>query len=164
DPTVPPDRLTFITEDSDLNLLLTTGAFRDAVAAMSCRLLDLDSASPAVELEPETRLEVSQAGDPLCYINYTSGTTGRPKGVIGTPSSICTLLEVCLPLYGVTARDHVYQGMTFSFDFSIEEVWHTWGMGATLVAGPNDHRRFGPGLADFLDEHKISVLCCTPTL
>jgi non-ribosomal peptide synthetase-like protein len=164
DPTLPPDRLAFIAEDSALNLLLTTVSFQAAVAGMSCRLLDLDAASPAVELESDSRPAVADEGDSLGYINYTSGTTGRPKGVMVNHSSICNLLEVCLPLYGVTARDRVYQGMTFSFDFSIEEVWHTWGTGATLVAGPNDHRRFGPGLADFLDEHRVTVLCCTPTL
>jgi non-ribosomal peptide synthetase-like protein len=164
DPSLPPDRLTFIAEDSALTLLLTAASFQTAVAGMSCRLLELEAASPAIELESDDRLVLPEVGDPLCYIIYTSGTTGRPKGVMINHSSICNLLEVCLPLYGVTAQDRVYQGITLSFDFSIEEIWHAWGMGATLVAGPNDHRRLGAGLADFLDEQRINVLCCTPTL
>ncbi|HEV3257006.1 MAG TPA: amino acid adenylation domain-containing protein, partial [Gemmataceae bacterium] len=164
DPTIPPERITYITEDSALGLLLTTASFRDAIAGVTCRVLDLDAAAPAVGLESDDRLAVPADGDALCYINYTSGTTGRPKGVMINQSSICNLLDVCLPLYGVTAQDRVYQGMSFSFDFSTEEVWHTFAMGATLVAGPNDHRRFGPGLPDFLDEHQVTVLCCTPTL
>jgi non-ribosomal peptide synthetase-like protein len=164
DATFPSDRVAFIAEDAGLAVLLTTTAFREAVAVVTCRTLALDAIAPAVAAESDTRLTAADAGDALCYINYTSGTTGRPKGVVINHSSICNLIEVCLPIYGVTAADRVYQGMTFAFDFSIEEVWHTFATGATLIAGPNDHRRLGPGLADFLDEHKISVLCCTPTL
>ena len=53
-----------------------------------------------------------------------------------------------------------YQGMTIAFDFSIEEIWPTWAVGATLVAGPNDRRRLGAELADFLDRARITVLYC----
>ncbi|MFC5066379.1 AMP-binding protein, partial [Actinomycetospora atypica] len=54
--------------------------------------------------------------------------------------------------------------MTISFDFSVEEIWPTWAVGATLVAGPTDERRLGADLADFLDEARITVLYCVPTL
>ncbi len=54
--------------------------------------------------------------------------------------------------------------MTIAFDFSIEEIWPTLIAGATLVAGPTDSRRLGPGLADFLEQQRITVLCCVPTL
>ena len=87
-----------------------------------------------------------------------------PKGVAVNQSNICQFLKSCDPIYGVTAADRVYQGMTLAFDFSIEEIWPTFKAGATLVAGPNDHRRFGTGLNDFLIEQRISVICCVPTL
>ena len=54
--------------------------------------------------------------------------------------------------------------MTLAFDFSIEEVWPTFAAGATLVAGPTDHRRLGAGLTEFLIEQQITVLACVPTL
>ena len=40
------------------------------------------------------------------------------------------------PIYKVTSEDRVYQGMTISFDFHIEEIWPAWVAGATLIAGP----------------------------
>ncbi|WP_157937135.1 AMP-binding protein, partial [Geodermatophilus chilensis] len=67
-------------------------------------------------------------------------------------------------LYGVEPSDRVYQGMTIAFDFSIEEIWPTWAVGATLVAGPTDGRRVGSGLADFLEEHQITMIYCVPTV
>src|SRR6202047_3856989 len=54
--------------------------------------------------------------------------------------------------------------MTLAFDFSVEEVWPTFAAGATLVAGPIDHRRLGAGLDDFLLEQEVPGLCCVPPL
>src|SRR5690606_3281447 len=79
-------------------------------------------------------------------------------------SSICNFLDVVPGVYDVQESDRVYQGMTIAFDFAIEEIWPTWSVGATLVAGPTDSRRLGAELADFLDEERITVLYCVPTL
>ena len=67
-------------------------------------------------------------------------------------------------VYDVRAHDRVYQGMTISFDFSIEEIWPTFAAGATLVVGPTDSRRIGAELGDFLADAGVTVLCCVPTL
>src|SRR5205807_194042 len=130
---------------------------------LPCQVLFLDSAT-SIGLEPAGRLKIVNQDDALCYIIYTSGTTGRPKGVGITQASICNFLAACMPIYEVGAADRVYQGMTLAFDFSIEEIWPTFAAGATLVAGPIDHRRLGAGLTDFLIEQNITVLCCVPTL
>ncbi len=164
DPSFPADRVGFIADDASLRVLLTTASFEAAIAGVSCRKVFHDRDARQIAFEKTTRLEIPCRGDALCYIIYTSGTTGRPKGVAVNQSNICQFLKSCEPIYGVTAADRVYQGMTIAFDFSIEEIWPTFKAGATLVAGPNDHRRFGAGLNDFLIEQRISVVCCVPTL
>jgi len=164
DQSFPRERIAFVAEDAKLDMLLTVGGFRQLVEGVGCRVLDLDWASEAIALEPTRRLALSESGDSLCYIIYTSGTTGRPKGVAINHSSIVNFLNACLPIYAVKPSDRVYQGMTLAFDFSVEEIWPTFAAGATLVAGPDDHRKFGSALADFLIQQQISVMCCVPTL
>ena len=114
------------------------------------------SASPHLAAAPIGRPEVGlgdgEHGDPTAYVIYTSGSSGRPKGVEVAQSSICNFLDVVPEVYDVRPSDRVYQGMTIAFDFSIEEIWPTWSVGATLVAGPTDSRRLGAELADFLDD------------
>ena len=163
DTSFPADRLAFIAEDADLSLLITTRSFQAATQDLSCPLLFLDTA-PEIAAEPSSRLKILSGDDALAYIIYTSGTTGRPKGVAVNQANIRNFLSACLPIYDVAASDRVYQGMTLAFDFSIEEIWPTFAAGATLVAGSNDHRRLGAGLTDFLNEQKITVLACVPTL
>jgi non-ribosomal peptide synthetase-like protein len=166
DPSFPGDRIAFIAEDADLQMLVTTSELADRVAEVACRVLALDTEAAAIAQEPETRLDGPEVGggQALCYIIYTSGTTGRPKGVAINHANICNFLRVCTPIYGVGPDDRVYQGMTISFDFSIEEIWPTWSVGATLVAGPTGCQRLGSALADFLVTQEISVLYCVPTL
>jgi len=164
DPAFPAERIAFIAGDAGLGALVTTANFGDAAAGMQCPVLALDHDRAAIAAEPDARPAVAIGSDALCYILYTSGTTGRPKGVGVTHANICNFLRACTPIYGVTVGDKVYQGMTLAFDFSVEEIWPTFAAGATLVAGPTDHRRFGSGLWEFLVEQRITVVCCVPTL
>ncbi|HEY7427377.1 MAG TPA: Pls/PosA family non-ribosomal peptide synthetase [Gemmataceae bacterium] len=160
----PRERIAFLAADAELDLLATTSAFADSVAGAGCKTIFLDRDAATIASQPSQRLLVPDEEDALCYIIYTSGSTGRPKGVAVNHSSVCNFLSVCMPIYGVGPGDRVYQGMTISFDFSIEEIWPTFAAGATLVAGPTDHRRLGPALAEFLIAQRVSVLCCVPTL
>jgi amino acid adenylation domain-containing protein len=164
DPTLPPERVAFIAEDAGLRLLVTTAEFGPATAGVTCPVLAVDAEAEAVAAQPATRPGLPAQADPLCYIIYTSGSTGRPKGVAVTHANVCNFLSVCTPVYGVTAADRVYQGMTIAFDFSVEEIWPTFAAGATLVVGPTDHRRLGAGLVDFLTEHRVTMLYGVPTL
>ncbi|MEU6077018.1 amino acid adenylation domain-containing protein [Micromonospora sp. NPDC047074] len=164
DPGSPSDRVAYIAEDSAVDLTLTSSALADRVGDRPA--LVVDGCAAELAAAPHGRPELTGDGtrDPGAYVIYTSGSSGRPKGVEVAQSSICNFLDVVPGVYDVRPTDRVYQGMTIAFDFAIEEIWPTWSVGATLVAGPNDSRRLGAELADFLDEARVTVLYCVPTL
>jgi non-ribosomal peptide synthetase-like protein len=168
DPASPPDRIGYITEDADVDFLLTSRDLAAAATGLRCPVLNLDVSTRTLAAEPRSRpdlaLDDAADQDPPAYIIYTSGSSGRPKGVEVAQSSICNFLDVVPSVYDVRPDDRVYQGMTISFDFSIEEIWPTWAVGATLVVGPIDSRRLGAELADFLDETMVTIFYCVPTL
>ncbi|MFJ6215197.1 Pls/PosA family non-ribosomal peptide synthetase [Streptomyces sp. NPDC092296] len=166
DPASPADRVAYIAADAGADLVVTTSDLAAATAGVSCRVVALDACAPELAAAPATRPEPpgSADGDPLAYIMYTSGSSGRPKGVEIAQSSICNFLDIVPGTYDIQPHDRVYQGMTISFDFSVEEIWPTWSVGATLVAGSGDSGRLGAELADFLAEREITVLYCVPTL
>ena len=164
DPAAPAERLQFIAEDSDLGLMITTSDLAAPADGLPCPALRLDEVAGELAGQPSRRPALEPVGDPVCYVIYTSGSSGRPKGVEIAQSSICNFIGIVPRLYGVRPTDRVYQGMTIAFDFSIEEIWPTWAVGATLVAGPTDGRRVGSGLADFLEEQRITMVYCVPTV
>ncbi|MEN3541004.1 Pls/PosA family non-ribosomal peptide synthetase [Microbispora sp. ZYX-F-249] len=164
DPQSPPDRVGYILGDAGADLVLTTSDRSLTVVALGHRVLELDACA-GLAAAPVTRPPDGAADDdPVAYVMYTSGSSGRPKGVEVAQSSIRNFLDVVPGLYGVRPHDRVYQGMTISFDFSIEEIWPTWSAGAALVAGPAGLPQFGAELADFLDQSGITILYCVPTL
>ncbi|MGY0004237.1 Pls/PosA family non-ribosomal peptide synthetase [Micromonospora sp. I033] len=164
DPESPADRVAYIAEDSDVDLVVTSSALADRVGDR--RAVVVDACAAELAAAPSDRPDLDRDGvrDPSAYVIYTSGSSGRPKGVEVAQSSICNFLDVVPGAYDVRPEDRVYQGMTIAFDFAIEEIWPTWSVGATLVAGPTDSRRLGAELADFLDEAGITVFYCVPTL
>jgi non-ribosomal peptide synthetase-like protein len=166
DPATPPDRIAYIAENAELDLVLTTSDLEVRTDGLEVEVWALDRLAHELARRPSHRPGARTGGetDPICYIIYTSGSSGRPKGVAVARSSICNFVAVASRVYNVRPDDRVYQGMTISFDFSIEEIWPTFGAGATLIVGPSGFRRLGADLADFLEEHRVNVLYCVPTL
>lgn len=168
DPSAPADRVVYIASDSELSVIITTSAAAPRCDGAAVTIIAVDTLAEQIAREPGERpspaVDSANDPDPICYILYTSGSTGRPKGVLIAQSSICNFINIVPELYGVTPSDRVYQGMVAAFDFSFEEIWPTWAVGATLVAGPTDGRRVGVGLAQFLEDSAITMIYCVPTV
>ena len=163
----PPDRLAYICHDAGVRTVVTCTSLAPALNLVSANLIDVDADAAAITAEPAHRLAPDERGlpvDDLAYIIYTSGSTGRPKGVAIEHPSICNFVRVAAEVYGVTGEDRFYQGMTIAFDFSVEEIWVPWMVGATLVPKPSGGALVGEELRDFLLDRRISGLCCVPTL
>ncbi|SDT80502.1 non-ribosomal peptide synthetase [Actinoplanes derwentensis] len=137
DPDHPDPRLTYLLEDSGAKLLLTDATFADRLPSALPRLrVDVAGGTAVTAVRPEQT--VSAAG--LCYVTYTSGTTGRPKGIAMTHGSLTNLIRwqlrnTCVP---VTGRTFAYASL--SFDVSFQEIFATWTCGGTLVLVNEEER------------------------
>ncbi|MEQ3551119.1 Pls/PosA family non-ribosomal peptide synthetase [Pseudonocardia nematodicida] len=166
----PGDRIDYILHDSAAGLLLTTRSARDAVegigAEVETLVVDGDEAGGIAD-RPATRLDPADRRDGTehpAYLIYTSGSTGRPKGVVIGHPAICNFVRVAADEYGVRGDDRMYQGLTLAFDFSVEEIWTAFLVGATLVPKPPGASMVGEELHDFLAERRVTAMCCVPTL
>ncbi|HEX4247418.1 MAG TPA: Pls/PosA family non-ribosomal peptide synthetase [Pseudonocardia sp.] len=165
----PADRMAYIISDAGVNLVLSLSGVTEKVpvAELGADVAFVDLAARLIDEQDERRLLDVERGATvadLAYIIYTSGSTGRPKGVAIDHPSICNFVRVAAEVYGIRPRDRVYQGLTIAFDFSVEEIWVPWASGATLVPKPAGGSLLGQDLHDFLTGHRVTALCCVPTL
>ncbi|MGD6978682.1 MULTISPECIES: Pls/PosA family non-ribosomal peptide synthetase [Citricoccus] len=163
----PSDRIGYIMEDSGCSRVLTLNHLVNLLPDTSVIALALDTEVPLIKQLPSSRLGEYEKPEPvedLAYIIYTSGSTGRPKGVAIEHPSICNFIRVAAEVYGYERDDRVYQGLTIAFDFSVEEMWVPWMVGATLVPKPSSVSLLGADLEEFLLENRITAMCCVPTL
>jgi non-ribosomal peptide synthetase-like protein len=166
----PPERIGFILSDAGVRFVLSLSHVRDQVEGLedfAAGLVYVDVAAEAISGQDSAGLSEAERGEPvedLAYLIYTSGTTGRPKGVAISHASICNFVRVAAEVYGVQAGDRMYQGMTIAFDFSVEEVWVPWMVGATLVPKPAGPSLLGTELHRFLTDRGVTAMCVVPTL
>ena len=164
DSSFPSEQVTFIAKEAGLRNLITNSAFREKTGTLYCPVIELDRVQESLSVQQEIRPRIKVDPSSLCYIIYTSGTTGQPKGVAVSHTNIVNFLHVVTPIFGMKYNDRVYQGTPVALDRSFKEIWPAWIAGATLVADPVDFQRNDYKLADFLVKHKVTILCCTPTI
>ena len=78
--------------------------------------------------------EALAAADPSlpAYSLYTSGTTGKPKGVVATHGNLAHYLEVARDAYGFNADDIFCSLARYTFSISLFELLSPLAVGGTL--------------------------------
>lgn len=167
DPSYPAERVSFILQDSGANGLVTTADIAWHFADFSGVIVSIDEERTAIAIRTSARLSNDEVrvtpGDPCC-IFYTSGASGRPKGVILEHRNLSYLVEAEAAVFGVRPEDRVYQGGSLPFDLSVEEMWLAFRKGAAVVATSPSMVRAGADLVRFLTEQRVSVLSTVPSV
>nr|WP_276092057.1 Pls/PosA family non-ribosomal peptide synthetase [Streptomyces silvisoli] len=102
------------------------------------------------------------------WVIFTSGTTGRPKGVAVSHRSAAAFVDAEARLFlqdrPLGPGDRVLAGLSVAFDASCEEMWLAWRHGACLVPAPRSLVRTGGDLGPWLVERRITAISTVPTL
>ncbi|MFD5462910.1 Pls/PosA family non-ribosomal peptide synthetase [Kitasatospora sp. NPDC127059] len=102
------------------------------------------------------------------WIIFTSGTTGRPKGVAVTHRSAAAFVDaearIFLRSHPLGPGDRVLAGLSVAFDASCEEMWLAWRHGACLVPAPRSLVKAGTDLGPWLVQRRITAISTVPTL
>jgi long-chain acyl-CoA synthetase len=161
---LPPTDLGFIIKDSGMSGLISSQFFSQALGAIKPLFGDkgvlIMADEPGYLAEPSRDL-VANYRDPALYL-YTSGTTGRPKGVMLTHDNLLANVESCQQAGDFDYRDGFLCLLPF---------FHTYAItGTILLPLLNGSRmvlvdRFQPlKVLGLIQEHKISVFLAIPSM
>jgi len=95
--------------------------------------------------------------DPL-YINFTSGSTGIPKGIVAAHRSVIDFIDFFTKLFSIEADDVIANQAPFDFDVSVKDIYSTIKAGATLVIVPREFFSAPARLLDYLCESRITTM------
>jgi len=157
DPLYPRERLAFMLEDSGAAVLVTREGLRaELPAASSPLVVCLDGPG---EVSSPAAFEID-AVDPasLAYILYTSGSSGRPKGVGISHAALLHHAQAMVRAYRLVPRDRVLQFASLSFDVAAEEVYPSLLAGAAVVLLPDPRSAAPEALAGFLEREGVTVV------
>src|SRR6202012_761584 len=99
----------------------------------------------------------------VAYVIYTSGSTGKPKGVVVSHRNVSRLLEFTDPWFEFGPTDVWTLFHSFSFDFSVWEIWGPLLTGGRLVIVPRAMTRAPEEFLRLLIHHRVTVLNQTPS-
>ncbi|WP_137723938.1 non-ribosomal peptide synthetase [Prescottella subtropica] len=99
----------------------------------------------------------------LAYLLFTSGTTGRPRGVAVTHSGLAALVDLQSRTLGVTCDAVILQAATPTFDAAVFELLAAHAHGGELVCA-GDARYAGPDLQAHIETTGITHANLTPSV
>lgn len=145
EPSLPRERIDYMMQTAGVTLVITDDYVKDLPVSGKTP----DRSTP----------------DSLAYILYTSGTTGKPKGVKVKNSSVVNYADAFKNEFHTGPGDVMLQYSICAFDIFIEEVFTTLLNGAALAI-PSGSIREGKvdGLMDFCERHGVTVISGFPYL
>ena len=168
----PISRIDFLLKDSRTKIALTNAANATRLAELDNdvnvidvkAILDIETDAESLVTSSDELNRIDLAGliphqdDDYIYMIYTSGSTGQPKGVPIHWRAMDNHYQWFIKEYNVTAEDRCMQISSPGFDISIEEIWGSLRIGATLHVVNDADYESAEYFWKWVQDNKITIL------
>ncbi|EGW51740.1 hypothetical protein HMPREF1022_01281 [Desulfovibrio sp. 6_1_46AFAA] len=166
DPTYPTERLEFMLQDSGAALLIADEGLEGQVPGFAGEILAtgvvwaLAKETPAPDPLP---VHLPRPDD-LMVLLYTSGTTGKPKGVMLSHANLTNFCDWFASRYDLGPSDAVAAYASFGFDACLMDMFPALSRGACIWIIPEEMRLDLPAMNAAFEEQGVTLAFLTTQL
>ncbi|KAA8785739.1 amino acid adenylation domain-containing protein [Paenibacillus amylolyticus] len=163
DPDLPEERLRELFEFTDIKYVLTTNELLEKLRNLPS-VFAVAISEESLKSWSDEPLDSVQASSDLAYTIFTSGTSGKPKGVmIDHAGAVNTIMDVNRR-FAVDHNDKVLALSAFHFDLSVYDIFGSLAAGATIII-PDHHRLLEPAhWEDTIKQNGVTIWNSVPSL
>lgn len=156
-----PERLTMINEIAHPGMCI---AIEDLPVSLDdLPILEGQELSDVFANSQSVELDQAVTGDENYYIIFTSGTTGKPKGVQISHNNLLSFVNWQMDQFDLPDRPVTLSQPPYSFDLSVMDLYATLVLGGTLKAVPKTVTDNFKELFEILPTLGLNVWVSTPS-
>jgi amino acid adenylation domain-containing protein len=160
DPTYPDERIRYMLEDSNVEIILTQESLRHKVET-DIRIIDLTNQNIYVQNCKNQEIEVKS--NDLAYVIYTSGSTGNPKGVMIEHMSVNNLVKGITDKIGFEKGKTILALTTVSFDIFVLETIVPLCVGMKIILADENEQMDPRLLSKLINNNNVDMVQMTPS-
>ncbi|WP_410575114.1 amino acid adenylation domain-containing protein [Amycolatopsis sp. cmx-4-61] len=165
DPAYPPALLAELVADAAAPVLVTSAAQAARVPGHTGAVVLLDRERPELDALPPDPPGVRTGPAEPAYVVYTSGTTGRPKGVLITHANLAYITQAWDARYDLAAlRPRCLSVSGFGVDLFFADFLMSTLFGGTMVICPQEVLTDVPALVDLARASGAQLMVTVPAL
>lgn len=146
-------------KEAKVDFILTEQDSTNKLKGFPLRLIDCEICSTKA---PDNENTMEQKPENPAYVLYTSGTTGRPKGVCVTNDNVCHYVRAFENEFHIASGDIMLQYSVCSFDIFVEEVFASLLNGAALAIPTKEDKSNIHSLMNFVKKHRVTIISGFP--
>ncbi|MCR8937086.1 non-ribosomal peptide synthase/polyketide synthase [Brevibacillus laterosporus] len=161
DPDAPQERISYMLEDSDVDVVVTLSDLSNTLpTSVSTLSLDREMINQDLQLPKATKVD----SENLAYVIYTSGTTGMPKGVQIAHRNVINYVSAFSRQANVTFEDRTVLVSSYAFDLGYTGIFSAILSGSQLHVLTKDEYINTERLLAYMSENQITYVKMTPSL
>jgi amino acid adenylation domain-containing protein len=162
DPSYPISRINAIVEATSASMVLTDASHSHLFQGIVQHVVAIGPSSvDNLPVSPHLALPQTIPSN-AAYVNFTSGSTGVPKGIVVEHRALCTAVSnLALPMR-ISSTSRMLQFAAYIFDLSLGDIFVTLSQGGCICI-PSEDERIND-LAGAILRMNVNTACLIPSI